>query len=94
MQRREFIGFIGGALAWPIATHAQQKGRIPSLGVIIRFSPTDPEAQERVATVTNVASRFPLSPVANRPRLCGGATCHRTSRRPSATGSRFNRGRG
>jgi putative tryptophan/tyrosine transport system substrate-binding protein len=51
MRRREFIGIIGGAVAWPIAAHAQQKGRIPSLGVIIRFSPTDPQAQERVRAI-------------------------------------------
>ena len=51
MQRREFIGFLGGAVAWPIATHAQQKGRLPSLGVIIRFSPADPEGQARVRAI-------------------------------------------
>src|SRR3974390_3741601 len=49
--RREVIGLIGGAVAWPIATHAQQKGRLPSLGVIIRFSPADPEGQARVRAI-------------------------------------------
>ena len=60
MQRRKFFGLVGGALAWPIATHAQQKGRLPSLGVIIRFSPNTPEAQERVRALETGLSALGL----------------------------------
>jgi putative ABC transport system substrate-binding protein len=60
MQRRKFFGLVGGALAWPIATHAQQKGRLPSLGVIIRFSPNTPEAQERVRALETGLSELGL----------------------------------
>ena len=31
MNRREFIGFAGAAIAWPLATHAQQAQKVPRL---------------------------------------------------------------
>ena len=34
MRRREFIGFVGGAVAWPISARGQQPGSIRVVGVL------------------------------------------------------------
>lgn len=34
MRRREFIAFVGGTVAWPLAARAQNNRRIPRIGVL------------------------------------------------------------
>jgi putative ABC transport system substrate-binding protein len=50
MQRREFLGGVGGVAAmWPIASYAQQAERARRIGVLTHTTRDDPDAQARMA---------------------------------------------
>ena len=46
--RREFMALLGGAVAWPLAAHAQQAERMRRIGVLMDFAADDPEGQARL----------------------------------------------
>ena len=48
MRRREFIAGLGGAVAWPLATRAQQPEGMRRIGVLLNATADDPEYQARL----------------------------------------------
>jgi putative ABC transport system substrate-binding protein len=53
MKRREFITLLGGAaVAWPLAAHAQQSGRMRRIGMLLGNTEGDPQAVANLAAFT------------------------------------------
>jgi putative tryptophan/tyrosine transport system substrate-binding protein len=44
MRRREFIAVVGGAATWPLVARAQQRGRVPRVGVLWHAGSAEEEA--------------------------------------------------
>src|SRR5215213_28625 len=49
MKRREFLGGLAGAAAWPVAAHAQQPERMRRIGVLMDSALDDTESPPRIA---------------------------------------------
>src|SRR5215213_2287568 len=47
MRRREFLGVLSSAAAWPLSARAQE--RVRRVGVLMNLSAGDPEGQARLA---------------------------------------------
>jgi len=49
VKRREFLGLVGGAAAWPTVARAQQGERVRRIGVLTATTSDDAEGQARLA---------------------------------------------
>src|SRR5262249_21220209 len=59
MKRREFITLLGGAaVAWPLATRAQQGERMRRIGMLLAYAERDREGQAFVATFREALAKL------------------------------------
>jgi putative tryptophan/tyrosine transport system substrate-binding protein len=56
MRRREFVGLLGSATAWPLAARAQERTR--RVGVLLAAAESDPEHQVRLATFSQALAQL------------------------------------
>lgn len=58
MRRREFLGLIGGAAAWPLTAHGQQKARYPTIGIVGSASASDEETRRGIRAFESGCSEY------------------------------------
>src|ERR1051326_1646735 len=49
MRRRTFLSVVGGAVAWPVAAHAQRREQLRRVAIFMGTVADDPRAQTQLA---------------------------------------------
>jgi putative ABC transport system substrate-binding protein len=58
MRRRQFLGLVGGAAAWPVAARSQSGPPMRRIGVLIAATEGDPEFQARMVLMRDVLRKL------------------------------------
>jgi len=86
MKRREFITFLGGAAAWPLAAHAQQGNRVRRIGWLASLDENDPVFKPYLSAFTRALADLGWADGRNV-RIDVPPGWLRLGTRPMATGS-------
>ena len=65
MKRREFIGFIGSAAAWPLVARAQGGDRVRRVAVMMAYAESDPQGQLLLRTFAGALEKLGWKPNSN-----------------------------
>jgi hypothetical protein len=61
LRRREFIGAVGGATAWPLAAKAQPSA-VPTIGILDALRPASRPSSENPTKTIDVSHTTPSIP--------------------------------